>query len=386
MSDTAFYQLLFIIGILGSAMSYFIYPVILILLKSFKNDRTDQRLANSDEVPFITFIITAFNEEKLIADKINNTLAVDYPDDKLEILVASDGSTDGTNSIVEQFHDKNVKLIHVAERKGKENAQLSAIRAAKGELLVFSDVSTRIEVHALQVIAEKFSDPQIGAVSSEDRFISQDGKIAGEGAYVKYEMWLRQLEGQINSLVGLSGSFFAARKSICHEWDIHVPSDFNTALNCIRNGKIAVSEPKLLGFYPNLKDETKEYQRKVRTVIRGIAALFNKSEVMNPFKYGLFAFQIISHKLMRWLVPWFLVITLISTVLLLAHHWFYQLALLAQLAFYLLAMTGWLSALSREQALVKIPYFFMQVNIAIAHASLQFIGGKRVTQWTPSKR
>ncbi len=375
---------LLILGLLGASYSYFIYPCILVLLP--KRQQKDTALVEPHSLPTLSFIITAFNEEKQIEAKLLNTLEVEYPADKLEILVASDGSTDKTNDIVQRYASQGVRLVHVEERKGKENAQKSAIQSAKGEILVFSDVSTKIEKQALHIIAKRFQDPQIGAISSEDRFISADGSVAGEGAYVKYEMWLRQLEGSVKSLVGLSGSFFSARKEICQDWDITVPSDFNTALNCYSKGFIAISEPELLGYYPNLKDETKEYQRKVRTVIRGIAALFSRLDVLNPSKFGLFAFQIFSHKLMRWVVPWFLLLTAISNLLLLNQGLIYQLLFLGQLAFYGAAMAGRLSAKARQNALVKIPYFFVQVNIAIAHATLQFMSGKRVTTWAPSKR
>ncbi|MGX5172739.1 glycosyltransferase family 2 protein [Aliikangiella sp. IMCC44653] len=377
-------NILLVVSLIGVAYSYFIYPIILLLLP--KRQASTGATVDDSSLPSMTFIITAFNEESQIKSKLENTLAAQYPQELLEILVASDGSTDKTNQIVTDFASQGVRLVHVAERKGKENAQKSAIQAAQGDILVFSDVSTKIEPHALKVIANAFQNPKVGAVSSEDRFISEDGTIAGEGAYVKYEMWLRQQEAAVNTLVGLSGSFFSARRSICQTWDISVPSDFNTAINCYSQGYIAISEPKMLGFYPNLKDETKEYQRKVRTVIRGIAALFAKPKFLNPFKYGLFSFQLISHKLMRWTVPWFLILCFISNLLLVSQHSFYQLLMLAQVSFYLVALLGWMSAKARAFSLIKIPYFFVQVNLAIAHATLQYISGKRVTVWAPSKR
>ncbi len=379
-------QIIFFTALFGATYSYFIYPIILMSITFFTKRNSHAETNETDILPNISFIITAFNEEKHIADKLENTLKIHYPSDKLEIIVASDGSTDNTNSITQSYSNQGIQLHHVATRKGKENAQRSAIEISKGDILVFSDVSTQIEEGALKQIAKIFQNPKVGAISSEDRFITAEGDIAGEGAYVKYEMWLRKLEGKVNSLVGLSGSFFAARKEICSNWNINVPSDFNTALNCIRKDYIAISDPKLLGYYPNLKDETKEYQRKVRTVIRGISALFSQSAVLNPFKFGFFSFQIFSHKLMRWLVPWFLIVALISNILLLTSGLFYTLLFALQIAFYLLAFLGWSSKSLRQSALTKIPYFFIQVNLAIADATLQYLFGKRVTLWEPSKR
>ena len=379
--------IILISSLIGATYSYFIYPAILLalpkknMIKISPNPESEGRA-----LPFLTLIITAYNEEHQIKEKIKNTLEVDYPMEKCEILIASDGSTDNTNQFVKEFQGQGVRLIEVAERRGKENAQLSAIHEAKGDILIFSDVATQIPKEAIKRIAVTFENEKIGALSSEDRFISEEGKIAGEGAYVKYEMWLRRLEAKTKSLVGLSGSFFACRKIICTNWDINVPSDFNTALNCVAHGLVAISHPGVLGYYPNLKDESKEYQRKLRTVIRGMAAIVHKPSVLNPFKFGLFAFEIVSHKIMRWLVPWFQLTLFVSNLLIWQTHNLLALLLAGQVAFYLLALTGWLSTTSRSMSLFKIPYFFMQVNIAIAHAGILFLLGKRITKWEPSKR
>lgn len=375
-----------IISLVGVSYSYFLYPVLLLAIPKSNNFKIRTDSKNVNELPFLTLIITAYNEESNIKKKINNALESDYPFDKREILIASDGSTDNTNNFVREFSKEGVRLVEVKERKGKENAQLAAIKAAKGDILVFSDVATQIPENALRLIATTFDNEKIGALSSEDRFITDSGEIAGEGAYVKYEMWLRRLEAKVKSLVGLSGSFFACRKVICKNWDINVPSDFNTALNCVSQGFVAISHPAVLGYYPNLKDESKEYQRKLRTVIRGMAAIMHKPSVLNPVKYGLFAFEIFSHKIMRWLVPWFMVSLLISNLLVLNGHTLFSLLLVSQIVFYSIALTGWLYKPARFNAVFKIPFFFMQVNIALAHAGLLFVLGKRITKWEPSKR
>lgn len=374
-------ELLFWLSLFGALYSYFIYPLLLLALP-----KKNLHLRSDSPLPFVTLIITAHNEQARIKSKLENTLAIDYPVELREILVASDGSTDETNAIVESIADRGIKLVHVRERKGKENAQLAAIRAARGELLVFSDVATQIPADALRHLVNVFTDPRVGALSSEDRFITEDGKVAGEGAYVKYEMWLRSLESRVHSLVGLSGSFFAARKDVCEDWDIGVPSDFNTALNCVTKGYIAVSAPNVLGYYPNLKDDSKEYQRKLRTVIRGMAAVIKKPIVINPFKLGFFAVEVISHKIMRWLVPWFMLLLLASTLAVYKNHAFFTFLLIAQLAFYLAAILGYLLPALRENAVFKLPFFFFQVNFAIADAGVRFLLGKRITMWEPSKR
>jgi len=182
----------------------------------------------------------------------------------------------------------------------------------------------------------------------------------------------------------LSGSFFAARRLLCLDWPADIPSDFNTLLNAIRHGYRGVNDPKSIGTYTNIKDETREFQRKVRTITRGISALMHDPSLMNPLRYGIFSWQIISHKLMRWLVPLFLVVTLVMNVILALQRRWYVLILSVQAAFYGLALSG--SRHADRSLLLKIPYYFLQVNRAIAVAWLKYLKGERYVTWTPSAR
>ena len=229
-----------------------------------KRSNNSQFTIHNSPLPSVSFIITAYNEEVRIKQKIENSLAQDYPKDKLEIIIASDCSSDKTDEIVKSFKDKGIKLVRAPERKGKENAQKHAVDAAGGEILVFSDVATILKPNAISNIVDNFKDPAIGCVSSEDKFIDKDGNVSGEGAYVKYEMFLRKLESKVNTLVGLSGSFFAARREVCKNWAIDLQSDFNTLLNSIKLGLKGVSDPKSIGYYENIADEKKEFNRKTR--------------------------------------------------------------------------------------------------------------------------
>ncbi len=382
------FVLFFWVFAIASVYSYFIYPIILRLLVGIAADKSLPKSAIESSVGQIsmTLIVTAYNEELRIREKIENSLALNFDSQRLELIVASDCSEDATDSIVREYEGRGVRLVRADERLGKENAQLAAIRVARGDVLVFSDVATQIPSDALLRLESYFADSTIGAVSSEDRFISQDGTVAGEGAYVKYEMWLRKLESQLSGLIGLSGSFFAARKSVCQEWDIHCPSDFNTALNTAKAGLRSVSAPDVLGYYQDLKDASKEYQRKVRTVIRGMTGLSRHKEVMNFNLFGAFAFQVISHKLMRWLAPWFFIAFFILSALVARDGFIYGLAFVGQLLFYGLAIFAHFLPSLRDISVVKIIYFFVQVNVALLDASVKFLSGKRMTTWKPSAR
>jgi len=388
--------------------AYFGYPLCLLMISIFKRSNhqdTYEILVMSYELPSISFIITAYNEEKRIKQKIANSLSQDYQKEKLEIIIASDCSSDRTDEIVKSFKDKGVKLVRAPERKGKENAQKHAVDTAIGEILVFSDVATILKPDAISNIVDNFKDASIGCVSSEDKFIDKDGNVSGEGAYVRYEMFLRKLESEVNTLVGLSGSFFAARREVCKNWAIDLQSDFNTLLNSIKFGLKGISDPNSIGYYQNIADEKKEFNRKIRTVLRGISVLMRNLSLLNPFKYRLFSWQLFSHKLCRWFVPFFLIIALISNAVTIFNSVFLFITFILQISFYSLALycykkhttdnrhqrTSFINNLTFKihkflAAITKLCYFFITVNLSILVAWWKYLKGERATFWEPSKR
>lgn len=375
--------------------AYIGYPVILYVLSLFSRKSV---LRDTQLCPQVSLIITVHNEQHRVQEKIDNTIALDYPEQKLEVIFASDASTDNTDEIVRA--DSRLKLVRSPERRGKEFAQKCAVDQSIGEVLVFSDVSTMLEPDALRNITAGFADPTVGCVSSEDRFVDAEGQVSGEGAYVKYEMFLRRLESRVNSLVGLSGSFFAARREVCTNWAVDLQSDFNTLLNSLKLGLRGVSDSRSLGWYRNIADEKKEFDRKVRTVLRGLSVLKRNLGAMNPFRYGLFAWQLFSHKLCRWLVPFFLLAAFVANLFLISTAWIYGLFFALQVIFYCTALayfaegltdknqkqTGGGRIISRMGGIFKIPYYFVVVNAAIFIAWIRFFRGQQAVYWNPSRR
>lgn len=358
------------------------YPILLGLLSVVRN----RPVRKAPILPTTSFIITAFNEEKRLPEKLKNSLAQDYPKDRIEIIVASDCSTDGTDDIVRAHAAQGVRLSRLPNKGGKEAAQKFAVESATGEVLVFSDVATTLQPTAIRTIVMNFADPTVGCVSSVDRFVDADGRVSGEGAYVAYEMLLRRLETKVNSLVGLSGSFFAARREVCRHWAPDLQSDFNTLLNSVREGLRGVSDSESVGFYKNLADERKEYDRKVRTVVRGISVFMRSLALLNPFTYNLFAWQLFSHKLCRWLVPFALMAALLSNLCVAWDSVFYRILLAGQLAFYGIAAAYlWVPQLPKV-AMLRLPSFFVMVNVSILDAWMRYFRGDRILYWDPSKR
>ncbi|HEX2958331.1 MAG TPA: glycosyltransferase family 2 protein [Chitinispirillaceae bacterium] len=363
--------------------SYFGYPVTLILVSAVSR----KMFLREPVTPSVSLIITAYNEEKRIREKLENTMKLDYPKELLQIIVASDGSTDKTHDIVREYEDRGVELFIVQDRKGKENAQAQAVKIARGDIVVFSDTATRLDPQGIREIVSNFADPSIGCVSSEDKMISDDSSdVGGEGFYVKYEMWLRKLESRINSVVGLSGSFFAARREVCNDFSPKMQSDFRTLLSSMKKGLRGVSDPNAIGYYQDIKDKSREFHRKVRTVLRGLTVFFNHLEFLNFFQFGFFSYQYFCHKLMRWLVPVFLLTAFVSGGVLMAHSGFYRILFALQAAFYVLAFAGILLPALTRIVFIKIPSFFVVVNASIFVAWLKFFKGERVTHWQPSIR
>jgi hypothetical protein len=373
--------ILFWTGSFITFYSYLLYPLLLSLLQR----RTPER-AQSGAPPAITVIITARNEARRIAEKLENTLALDYPRELLEIVVASDASTDATDEIVTRFSDRRVRLVRAQENKGKEHAQWLAIQTATTPLLVFTDTATRLQPDAVRILAEDFNDPQVGAVSSEDELTSPNGEVRGEGAYVRYEMALRRLESQAAGLVGLSGSCFAVRRSVCERWRTDTPSDITTALLCAQAGLRAISESRVKGSYQDLKDESKEFGRKKRTIIRGMTAVWELRESLNPFRYGMFALQVWSHKVFRWLVPVGMVLAIATSAALARDSAFYRLLFLLQVAGYFAAVLAQLSLGARKLMPLRIVLYFTVANLATAAAMWDFLRGVRIVTWNPSQR
>ncbi len=255
--------ILFWFLLFAATYSYFLYPAILLVLPRGRQ-RAAAPLSQQAFEPTVTVILPAFNEEARIADKLDNTLALDYPGQKLQIIVASDASTDRTDDIVASYADRGVTLLRSSARRGKEYAIARAVEQASGELVVFSDAATIIPSNGVRELVREFADPGVGAVSSRDVIIGADGAPCGESLYVRYEMWLRQLESSRNTLIGLSGSFFAVRRQLTDDWDHRVPGDFNVAIRCAERGYRAISSADVVGYYRSIADDALEYQRKLQ--------------------------------------------------------------------------------------------------------------------------
>ena len=373
-------EAVFWLSVVGVFYPYFGYPAVLWLVGRFR--RREARPVGTCAYPSVSMIVPVHNEEAHIAGKIANTASLRYPQDRLQIVFVSDGSTDRTAELIRHNATASMCLVELPARQGKAAALNTGVALATSDILVFSDASIDLAPDALQQIVQPFADPGIGCVSGEDR-IDETG---GEGFYGRYEMFLRRLESRTGSIVGASGSFYAQRRSLCGPFVGGMAPDFLSVLRTVGQGFRAVSEPAAVGTMASVQDPRHEFERKVRTVIRGLTTLLAHGSLLNPFRFGLFSFELFSHKLGRWSVPFFLVLALLSPLALLRSPW-YAAALLGQLGFYLTASAAFAQLGGIHRSFVgKASLFFTTVNMAILLAWLHYAAGVRRELWTPSRR
>jgi hypothetical protein len=286
--------------------------------------------------------------------------------------------------IVRSFADRGVKVIEIPERRGKQYAQLQARDLSRGEILVFTDTGVDFDPEAVQKIVSNFADSSIGCVSSEDRILTHKG--GGEQTYVQFEMWIRRRESAIGSTVSASGSFFAARRSVCEVWHTDLTSDFFVPLNAVSQGLRSVVDPNSVGHFGVVRSESDELIRKVRTIVNGIDVFFRHLPLLNPFRYGFFSWQLISHKLFRWLTTPAILVLLISNFFLWDRGTFYRLSLVLQCA---VLGSGLVALAARRVSTwtpIKLAAYICLGNAATLMAWFYYLAGEKFVSWQPSQR
>ncbi len=352
------------------------YPLGLWLLRRF----SPRPLARGPQAPPVSILISVYNGERELAAKLEHTLGLDYPGE-LEVIVASDGSTDRSDAIARSFAPRGVRLIRLETRGGKESAQANAIPHAKGDLLIFTDTSARLAPGALRALVAPFADPSVGCVSSEDVVDPKQG----EGAYVRYEMALRRLESEASTLIGLSGSCFAARRELCSPWPTDLASDFRMGSEAASRGLRAVSEPGARVEIPVTARRGGEWPRKVRTFRRGIAVLGAYRHLLHP-RHGRAAFSLWGHKVARFTSP-FALLSLFALCALAAPESALAAGLFAaQLAAHLLGAAALRFPALERRAVPRLLGFFLLVNAAVLRAWIHHLGGERAVLWEPTRR
>ena len=379
--------ILFIILVLLLSYTFSGYFLFLKAVSFYKSNP----VIKGEYIPTATLLIPVYNGEKQIKDKLENCLSLFYPKNKLEIMVISDCSTDKTEDIVSSFKDKGVKLLRLEKRSGKTRALNIALRELQSEVVFFTDTSTFLSKDSLIKIAKNFKDTRVGCVSGEDRSISalQEKGESGEGVYVGMEMKLRRLESEICNLTGVSGCLYAIRRELVDQIPNDLIDDFYLPLQVAKQGKRVISEPEGIAYVTRVANFKEEFKRRRRTALGGLEVFFSELSLLNPFKYGFFSLELLSHKLLRWLTP-FLFLLLVLCNLFLLQHFIFKLTLLVEIFSIFIALV-YLFFLANKKltgffSMIESVFYFYLVNLALLLAWTKFILGKREIIWEPSKR
>jgi len=336
--------------------------------------------------PTVTVLITAYNEERDIRAKLENTLRIDYPKEKLEILVSSDCSTDRTDEIVKEFAAKNVKLHRQAERLGKTMAQNAAVERAAGEIILFSDATTDYAPDVLQQMLPNFADQTVGCVAGRLIYVDDSHSGVGTGAksYWSYETLLKRSESRAGSLIGASGCLYAVRKSAYRPMYAEACSDFLICTKIYEQNLRSVYEPNAVCTEETNRQIDKELKMRVRVISQTFTDLWRNRRMLNPFRSGFFAVELVSHKLLRYAVPFFLILIFVSSSILALSSNLFALALAVQIVFYAAALLGWLLERSgKSVGVFSIPLYFVLTNTASLIGFYKFLSGERYARWEP---
>jgi cellulose synthase/poly-beta-1,6-N-acetylglucosamine synthase-like glycosyltransferase len=335
--------------------------------------------------PSVTVVISAYNEQKGIRDKIDNVLALEYSPNQLDVIVVSDASSDKTDELVQSYGSPRVRLLRVEGRQGKTACQNHAVTQAAGEIVVFTDATTIIEKHALLAMVENFADPEVGCVAGSLVYQGRGENLTASGgtSYWGYEIALRSAESHLGTLIGVSGCLYAVRTRAYRPIPTNLISDFCIAMRMREQGLRTILDPRAVCFEETLDRSHQELAMRIRVAVRSIGALVYERRMLNPFFDLLFSWQLWSHKLLRYASPYFWAVALISCALLLdtpLYRWLFVL----QLGVIGAGLAGFLlHRYSKSMGLLSKPYYFLLTNLASLIATFRYVKGERMVTWNP---
>jgi len=370
----AFSLLLFLL-----CYSYLFFPLILAVLRPFLS-----RPRVQDQVqPYVSIVLSAFNEEAVIRQKIDNSLNLDYPADRLEILVSSDGSTDRTNEIVSSIEDPRIRFYPFLQRSGKTSCLNKMVPAAKGEIILFTDANSILPSSVLKNIVRNFSDQEVGLVTGWTRYGSPSGTEGAVGGYARYERMLKEMESDIGSCVGADGAIFAIRKELYRTLRDDDINDFIIPLSIIRQRKRVVLDPDVYCFEEATQSTDDEYKRQVRITARTLLAIRRNMDMLNPLEFGMFSFFVFSHKVMRFLTPIIFWGVYLFNVFLFRRSLFFKMIFLGQNIFLMSALVGNFPRLRNR--FLEFCNMLMTTFLAQCSGWIRTLKGSDDTTWTPHR-
>jgi poly-beta-1,6-N-acetyl-D-glucosamine synthase len=339
-----------------------------------------------DVTPSVSFIIPCHNEASWIAEKLENTLALDYPREQLDVIVVASGCDDDTEAIVANFKDRGVRCLVQPTRAGKEAAMQLAARAARGEILVFTDANAHLNTGALRAMTRWFADSEVGCVAGEKRVVTvaSNGQRSGEGAYWRYESLLKRLDSQVGSTMGGAGELIAVRADLMSFREIdNIIEDFVLSMRVVEAGYRVVYEPGAIADEEEPERVEDQFERRARIAAGGFQAMMRLGPLLDP-RRGIIWWQYVSHRVLRWaLVPFLLPLAFVLNGILARGRPFYLTILAAQLAFYAAAAVGWWRRDSHAGKLpfLYFPFYFCAANVAAIVGCLRLLSRRQTVLW-----
>jgi cellulose synthase/poly-beta-1,6-N-acetylglucosamine synthase-like glycosyltransferase len=375
-------QVIFWMSVAALFYTYAGYPLLLALVSALR----PRRVHRGSFEPTVSIIIAAYNEERDLAAKLENTLALDYPRELLEIIVASDCSSDRTDQIAREFAGRGVQLHRQSDRLGKTAAQNAAVEKAHGEIILFSDATSLYQPDAVRAMMPSFADPSVGCVAGRLEYVDGTDSRIGHGArsYWGYETFLKRHESRAGSLIGASGCLYAVRASAYVPLYHEACSDFIIATKMVEQGLRAVYEPNAVCTELTNRRSDKELKMRVRIIAQTFTDLWRHRSLLNPIRGGFYGVQLLSHKVMRYLVPFFLMGLFIASAVLASSSLFYRLMSAGQIACYACPALAWLlDRVGIRSRLLAFPQYFMLANLASLIGCYKFLRGQRYASWEP---
>jgi biofilm PGA synthesis N-glycosyltransferase PgaC len=381
--------ILFLFGILIIFYTYIGYGFIIAILAKIR--KSTSPYFTKDEMPPVTMVVAAYNEEQFIEAKIQNTLSLSYPKEKLTIFFVTDGSSDRTPEIIQRHPE--VRLFHQHQRQGKIHAVNRVMKFVKTPIVIFSDANTFLNEDAVKNMVRHYADKKVGGVAGEKRIYKKqedNASGAGEGLYWKYESFLKKKDSEVYSVVGAAGELFSLRTDLYNPpGENIIIEDFYLSLSVSAKGYRFIYEPDACATETASATVAEEWKRKVRICAGAFQAMILLRHLLNPFKYGMLSFQYVSHRVLRWtLAPLFLPVVFICNIILATEgSQFFVLALIGQILFYFIA---WLGYVNRERRIsIKgffVPYYFCVMNLSVYAGLVRFLKGKQSVIWEKSQR
>lgn len=377
--------------------TYFLYPVTLILwdagrqvreLRRYLVQGQDRRRRRGEAmVPPVTLVVPAHNEVSCIAAKLDNSLSLDYPDKSFEVLVGSDGSSDGTDEVVRDCPDPRV-VLSAASRGGKVAVLNRCIPAAQGEIVVLTDANTMIDKRAVRALVRHFADPEVGAVCGRLKLYNRKRKEYEESLYWSYETLLKLYEGKHGAVLGANGGLYAIRRSLFDRLPPDtIVDDFVIPLRLLDRGYKVVYEPEAVAYEETTEDYDREFGRRARISAGNFQALVRHAALLVPWRQPFVAYAFWSHKALRWMAPFLMALALVANAFLAPRSPFYALLLLAQLGFYALALAGTSPRLKGPlQRAASTARYFVSMNLALAVGLWRYLRGSQGAAWERTAR